>query len=106
MNKRLRKKLHRGEYTVYGFHIEFTTTARFDFGGPGLHGPGVVFSERLDEWAHARGWCCAPGGNGQRWGAFVVPDRENRPRRGLTEADRTAILEHVESLAEVDRRDH
>lgn len=106
MNKRLRKKKHKGEYTVYGFHLEFTTKERLSWDGPtgGFDGPGSIFSESLDEWAHAHGWCAAPGGNGKRWGAFVTPDygREKFPHPGLTEKEQVEIVEYVRSLPEVD----
>ena len=35
-------------------------------------------------------------------GCFVVPERENRLRPGLAEADREAICRYVRSLPEVD----
>lgn len=107
MNRRLRKKLHRGEYAVRGFHLEFTTRERLPWRGPTgkFDGPGDAFSESLDAWAHERGWCAAPGGDGRRWGCFVVPEpeRENKPHPGLTEQDRSAILAHVQSLPEVEQ---
>jgi len=97
VKKRLRKKLHKGEFTVFGFHVEFltketlawTTQGVIRTGGD-LDGPGTVFSEALDAWAHERGWCFAPGGDGKRWSCFVVPDhrRESKPHPGFTEGDR------------------
>ena len=109
MKKRLRKKLHRGEYAVFGFHLEFTTRERLAWtlsetivDGSDLNGPGIAFSNRLDEWAHGRGWCCAPGGDGKRWGCFAVPARENRPRPGITAEGRDVILSYVRALPEVE----
>lgn len=100
MKKRLRKKLHKGEYAVFGFHIEFLTKEKLAFDGP-----GDVFSEALDAWAHERGYCCAPGGDGKRWGCFVVPDqgRENKPHPGITEDGREAIWQYVRALPEMEK---
>lgn len=107
MNRRLRKKKHKGEYAIFGFHLEFTTKERlaWDNDQGELGGPGVLFSDRIDDWAHKRGWCIAPGGDGKRWGVFVTPEheRERHPHPGLTEADREEILAFIKSQPEVDK---
>lgn len=102
MNKRLRKKRHSGEFAVFGFHVEFVTKERLAWSLDGdLDGPGSRLSEDLDEWAHARGWCAAPGGDGRRWGCFITPERCNMPNPGLSEKERDAIVAHIRALAEV-----
>lgn len=106
MNRRLRKKLHRNEYQVFGFHIEFITKSvpPWEDGSGKFEGPGVQFSERLDAWAHTEHQCCfAPGGDGKRRGAFVSPDRVNMPYPGITLAKRDQILVHLQSLPEVEK---
>lgn len=101
LKKRLRKKLHKGEFAVFGFHIEFLTKEKLAWGDD-QDGPGTVFSDALEEWSHERGYCLAPGGDGKWWGCFVLPYRENKSHPGLTKDGRDAILQHVLALPEVD----
>lgn len=95
MKKRLRKKLHVGEFQELGFHAEFILPSR----------EKVLIDEYMDAFidlVEAQGLCCGGGchpieGNRQSFGFFVTVIG----RGSVTEAQRQAIAGALNSWEQI-----
>lgn len=92
MNKRLRKKLHRGEYASYGFHLEFNTKTPLEwhFDGKNSSGAGMEFSERLDECKAF--WIASPSLAVMRWARDATNEGSPFPVAGTRTSACGSIL--------------
>ena len=92
MKKRLRKKLHRGEFQELGFEVR----VRFDAGLS--EEAWFAFWDRMVDFVEARGLAFGGGGSLSDWSVFV-----DRPGRGsVAEEDRAALGEWLQAQPEVE----
>ena len=92
MKKRLRKKLHRGEFQELGFEVR----VRFD--ADLSEEAWFAFWDRMVDFVEARGLTFGGGGTLPNGGAFV-----DRPgRASATEEDRAALREWLQEQPEVE----
>ncbi len=90
MKKRLRKKLHVGEFQEMGFEVRFTLARRLT--EPELDGFWDAFIDAIE----GKGLACG-GAVGPRWDLFVV----RAGRASATEEDRQAVMSWLGSHREV-----
>lgn len=91
MKKRLRKKLHKGEYRQFGFEVSF----RFR---PGLNEESVEeFLQAFLIWAFEEHDLTFGGGGGDDgWSGFIVPERKS-----ATEEDRRVVADWLAGRGEL-----
>ncbi len=82
MKKRLRKKLHRGEFQELGFDVRFQVTD--DISEEAFDSVVDAFISQATE---ANGLVCGGGGKKPEWDVFVTMDR----RGSATEEHRQAV---------------
>lgn len=92
MKKRLRKKLHKGEFQEMGFELEFDYTGDFKADDEALY----QFFDRYDEFLDSLGIECG-GGIGDHFSVFVC----HIGRGTVTEVQRQAVIDWLGNQPEV-----
>ena len=92
MKKRLRKKLHRGEFQELGFDVRFQVTD--DISEEAFDSVVDAFISQATE---ANGLVCGGGGKKPEWDVFVTMDR----RGSATETHRQAVQRWLATRPEV-----
>jgi uncharacterized protein len=92
MRKRLRKKLHRGEFQELGFEVCFRVAD--DISDEAFDG---IVDPFISQAIEANGLLCGGGGKKPEWGVFVTLDR----RGSATEAHRQAVQRWLTARPEV-----
>lgn len=99
MRKRLRKKLHRGEFTEYGFDVTATLVPHVnapvnDAGIEawyGYHDEYIAKWDEFEDFLHTRG-LCSGGAVGAYWSLFITKTEGPRPRT-VTPLDLHAVVD-------------
>jgi hypothetical protein len=92
MKKRLRKKLHKGEFQELGFEVRFRTTDSIsdnDFDS--------LVDAFIDQAIEGNGLMCGGGGKKPEWSVFVTLDR----RGSAMEGHRQAVQKWLTARSEV-----
>lgn len=93
MKKRLRKKLHKGEFQELGFELHFTITPEL-----GEAEQDEVLDAFLSEAVEAHGLTFGGGGYNGRWRGFVALAE----RGSASEADQEAVEHWLKARPEVE----
>jgi uncharacterized protein YggL (DUF469 family) len=93
MKKRLRKKLHRGEFQELGCAVRFRCADDISD-----HAFDAVIEAFISQAIEARSLMCGGGGQKPAWHVFVTVER----RGSVTEAHRVAMQQWLTTRPEVD----
>ena len=93
MRKRLRKKLHKGEFQELGFEVRFCCAD--DISESAFN---TVIDEFISQAIEARSLVCGGGGQKPEWNIFVTLDR----RGSVTEEHRVAVQQWLAMRPEVE----
>lgn len=88
----MRKKLHKGEFTQYGFTVEYQVRAGLD-----ADASDALLDRFILEAVEANDLHCGGGGGPAAWDFFVCANG----RRSASEADRQAIEQWLQRQKEV-----